>query len=234
MAADEALLCDAGRTGHAYLRLYRWNPPCLSFGAHEPALRRYDPAAIRTRRLDVVRRPTGGRAVWHEHELTYAVALPTVGLGDVTTSCHAIHHRVAAALRALGARVELAPRPGGPARPGDGPCFAAAAAGELHVEALKLVGSAQLRRGGALLQHGSVLLDGSQATVDAVASPPAAATRHTTLRRALGRPSSFAEVAAALLHTWCTPGERLVEVALESAPTFHPTDFSDPAWTWRR
>lgn len=234
MATDEALLRDAGRSGRAFLRLYSWNPPCLSFGAHEPALRRYDPGKIWNRQLDVVRRPTGGRAVWHEQELTYAVALPLHGLGDVAASCHAIHAKLAAALRGLGAAVELAPRVGPPTRPGDGPCFGAAAGGELRVGDLKVAGSAQLRRDGALLQHGSLLLDGSQTVLDAVARRPGAATCHTTIRHALGRPASFEEVAAALLETWCAPGEQLLEIDPAEVPSGHPTDFSDPAWTWRR
>src|SRR5690606_19846924 len=73
MAADRALLDLAVREGVVVLRLYRWDPFCLSFGAHEPAARRYDRDRIAALGLDTVRRPTGGRAVWHARELTYAV-----------------------------------------------------------------------------------------------------------------------------------------------------------------
>ena len=61
MALDAALLSAAERDGACTLRLYAWDPPTLSFGRNEPALRRYDRAAIGARSLAVVRRPTGGR-----------------------------------------------------------------------------------------------------------------------------------------------------------------------------
>ncbi len=87
MATDAALLDEADRSGRAFLRLYRWSPPCLSFGRHEPAATRYDRVAIARLGIDVVRRPTGGRAVWHEHEVTYAVAAPVrTARGRVTLS----------------------------------------------------------------------------------------------------------------------------------------------------
>jgi lipoate-protein ligase A len=87
MAVDQALLERAGRLGERRLRLYRWHPHCLSFGRHEQALRRYDRDRIVASGLDVVRRPTGGRAVWHAGELTYAVAMPAAELscGDHTS-----------------------------------------------------------------------------------------------------------------------------------------------------
>src|SRR2546425_4755314 len=83
MAIDASLLAEAARTGRAFLRLYRFDPPCLSLGRNEPAAARYDRTAIARLQLDVVRRPTGGGAVWHEHEVTYAVAAPE---GRRTTS----------------------------------------------------------------------------------------------------------------------------------------------------
>ena len=80
MAVDLALL-RAAQAGEVFLRFYRWSPPCLSLGRNEPALSRYDRHLIETLGLDVVRRPTGGRAVWHNAEVTYAGAqLTFVGL----------------------------------------------------------------------------------------------------------------------------------------------------------
>src|ERR1043166_8422879 len=76
MAVDAALLAPAAAGGAAVVPLYRWEPHCLSFGRHEPALRRYDGELVRTMGLDCVRRPTGGRAVWHARELTHSVAAP--------------------------------------------------------------------------------------------------------------------------------------------------------------
>src|SRR6266545_6012321 len=74
MAIDETLLRLAEVDRSGFLRLYAWTPACLSFGRHEPALRRYCRDRIEARGIDVVRRPTGGRAVWHDIELTYSVA----------------------------------------------------------------------------------------------------------------------------------------------------------------
>src|SRR3989442_11600921 len=101
MAIDVELLDRADATGTSCLRLYRFDPPCLSLGRNEPAAR-YDHTEIARRGLDVVRRPTGGRAVWHEHEVTYAVAAPIATFGGLRAAYHAIHTRLALALRSLG------------------------------------------------------------------------------------------------------------------------------------
>src|SRR5256886_4001676 len=82
MAIDAALLDRANGEGLSFLRLYRFDPPCLSLGRNEPAAR-YNHTEIARRGLDVVRRPTGGRAVWHEHEVTYAVAAPVAAFGSL-------------------------------------------------------------------------------------------------------------------------------------------------------
>ena len=99
MASDQAVLDEADRVGASFLRLYRWNPPCLSFGRNEAAARHYDRARIERLGIAVVRRPTGGRAVWHEHEVTYAVAAPVAAFGSLRAAYCAIHERLAEALR---------------------------------------------------------------------------------------------------------------------------------------
>src|SRR5207247_5841587 len=109
MTFDAGLLGEAARTGRSFPRLYRFAPPCLSLGRNEPAAARYDRAAITRLRLDVVRRPTGGGAVWHEHEVTYAVAAPVAAFGGLREAYGMIHARLAAALRTLGADATLAP-----------------------------------------------------------------------------------------------------------------------------
>src|ERR687892_2692111 len=81
MALDQALLHAAARTGAAWLRLYRWDPPCLSFGRNEPALARYDREAIERLGLDVVRRPTGGGGVGAERRAAPSRAAPPGPLG---------------------------------------------------------------------------------------------------------------------------------------------------------
>src|SRR5207249_7259987 len=183
MAIDAGLLARADRTGSAFLRLYRFQPPCLSLGRNEPAAARYDRAAIARRGLDVVRRPTGGGAVWHEHEVTYAVTAPIATFGGLRAAYHAIHARLAAALRSLGAGTALAldrPRPPSTALDRAGPCFATPARGEVLLGGRKLVGSAQVREGRAFLQHGSILLAGSQDVITAVSRKPQAASAETT------------------------------------------------------
>src|SRR5881275_3412649 len=205
MAIDAALLDRANSGGVSFLRLYRFDPPCLSLGRNEPAAARYDRAAIARRGLDVVRRPTGGGAVWHEHEVTYAVAAPVATFGSLRNAYRTIHERVVAALRSLGVEATLAPhRPPPSSRILDHPasCFATPVGGEVLVAGRKLVGSAQVRKGSAFLQHGSILLAGSQQVVTAVSRKPQAASTETTLARVLGRPVTFEEVADAIVAAW--------------------------------
>jgi len=238
MALDDALLHEADRTGAAHLRLYRWDPPCLSFGRHEPALTRYDRSRIEALGLDVVRRPTGGRAVWHEHEVTYAVAAPIARFGSLRDSYRAIHQRLAAALRRLGADATLAPDAPAPGL-GAGACFAAPVGGEVLVGGRKVIGSAQVRRGSAFLQHGSILLAGSQEVVSAVSREPGAlkdslavaGSRETSLASALGRAVYFDEVVTAITDTWDADLTPTASVRLQPPLS---TPFADPAWTWRR
>ena len=205
MAIDAALLDRANGTGLSFLRLYRFHPPCLSLGRNEPAAR-YDHAEIARRGLDVVRRPTGGRAVWHEHEVTYAVAAPVAAFGSLRQAYHTIHERIAAALRSLGASATLAPAPhqAPPASRVDQPtsCFATPVGGEVLVAGRKLVGSAQVRKGNAFLQHGSILLEGSQEVVAAISRTPQVVRAATTLSAELGRRIAWDEVTGAILRAW--------------------------------
>lgn len=228
MAIDEALLFESDRSGSATLRLYRFAPPCLSFGRNEPALTRYNRAAIERLGIDVVRRPTGGRAVWHEHEVTYAIAAPIAAFGSLQQSYRVIHERLACALQRLGIQATLAPRHHGRATLSSGACFASPVGGEVVVDDRKVIGSAQVRHGTAFLQHGSILLDGSQHIIDAVSLQPSANGVATTLSAVLGRPVYFEEVAAAIATTWEDP------LGSTAHPPIRPSAFIDPNWTWRR
>ncbi len=207
MAIDAALLDRADGTDASFLRLYRFDPPCLSLGRNEPAAH-YDHTEIARRGLDVVRRPTGGRAVWHEHEVTYAVAAPVAAFGSLRNAYHAIHERIAAALRSLGADATLAPHQPPPSGRVDLPasCFTTPVGGEVLVAGRKLVGSAQVRKRGAFLQHGSILLDGSQEIVAAVSRMPHVASAATTLSAELGRRVTWDEVVEAILQAWRDEG----------------------------
>src|SRR3989442_15321235 len=242
MAWDQALLDEAERTGRASLRLYRFKPPCISFGRNEPARERYDPDAIARLGCDVVRRPTGGRAVWHEHEVTYAVAAPGAAFGSLRDAYREIHQRLAAALRALGADATLAPdrlpRPSTAVHRWHA-CFAAPSGGEVLVHGRKVIGSAQVRQGGALLQHGSILLAGSQHVIGAVSRRPQGAGGETTLSAELGRSVTFDEVADAVIEAFRGCGGAQHAAPLHFGPLHRPSPpstsrFTDPAWTWRR
>lgn len=240
MAIDRALLGLAAGEGAAVLRLYRWHPACLSFGRHEPAARRYDRARIEALGLDCVRRPTGGRAVWHAGELTYAVVAPEAALGGLREAYARIHAWLASAIGALGAEAVLAGPPDRTPRPGEGACFAAPVGGEVLVGGRKVVGSAQVREDGALLQHGSMLLHDDQEmvrTVSLVADPrpPAESPLSALVGHPVGWDEAARAVAAAARAAWPGPVEdALLAGAIEPLAHRWSGQFQDPAWTWGR
>ena len=163
MAVDEVLL-DGSAAGSAppTLRFYQWAPPCLSLGYFQ-AFDVVDVAGCRRLGVDVVRRPTGGRAILHDRELTYSVALPLRLLGDdgaVLPSYHRLSLGLERGLKRLGAPVVLAPESAAQTGPDHGPvCFDRPSAHEILLDGRKLVGSAQVRRATAILQHGSILIE---------------------------------------------------------------------------
>jgi len=235
MAIDAALL-ERAESGEQWVRLYAWEPT-LSFGRHEPAARRYDTDLIARMGLAVVRRPTGGRAVWHAGELTYAVAGPAEAFGSLREAYRDIHLVLRDALRRLGAPAELAPS-GRAAKVDAGACFASPAGGEVTVAGRKVVGSAQVRRGSALLQHGSVLLDDDQALVGRVTHGEPPKDLSVPLRQALCRTVTWDEVATAVAdaaETAWGPGsaplpEHLTEILARAAAW--SGRFRSPSWTW--
>jgi lipoate-protein ligase A len=206
MLRDLALLdaCVRGEIGVA-VRLYGFAPACLSLGRMQ-SIDDVNLEACARDGVDVVRRPSGGRAVLHDEEVTYSVVCrstdPVFG-GRVLESCSRIHAAVAAGLELLGVRTTPRGMPANlrrDAREGAtvADCFARPAAHELLDDrGRKLVGSAQARRAGALLQHGSVLLEPPRAA--AYLREDAASTRGGVgVRELLGRPVTRKEVVAAL------------------------------------
>jgi len=206
MAIDEAVwLGRRADTSPPTLRFFAWAPPAVSFGYGQPLDDQVDLAACQRLGVGLVRRPTGGSAVYHdgpERELTYSVVASARDIGgearDLHYSYRWIGRALVAGLRALGAPVEMA----GPAR-GDGPqpafCFARTGSCEIEFDGRKLVGSAQRRHGGTLLQHGSVLLSVDVPRLAALfptTRDPLAPL--VTLEAALGHPPKFADVAEAL------------------------------------
>ena len=237
MAIDQAMLERAGRAGERRLRLYRWAPHCLSLGRHEQAVRRYDRSRIAERGLDVVRRPTGGRAVWHAGELTYAVAMPAAETPGVRAPYLEIHRMLLEGFRRLGIDATMAPDCAVPALD-SGACFTRAVGGEILVGGRKVVGSAQVREGGGLLQHGSILLQDDQTTVAMVTRGEAPPDGSAPLERLLGAAvpaEALADaIAAAAAVRWggeWSP-EGAVPMLLEEAGTHHAR-FASADWTWR-
>ncbi|NLY91581.1 MAG: lipoate--protein ligase family protein [Firmicutes bacterium] len=208
MALDEALLLsyEQGKAPPT-LRFYGWDPPALSLGCFQQPLNEEQQRRFRLAGVDWVKRPTGGRAVFHEDELTYAlVAGEREGFtGPVLADYQKIGLGFKRGFALLGLTVELAPG----ARQAKGllsqACFAAPSWSELTCQGRKLVGSAQLRHGKALLQHGSILLSFNPWFWREVwAEAPAAekngglARKVIGLREALGRLPARSDVIAAL------------------------------------
>ena len=163
MALDEAIL-EAVRNDQVppTLRFYSWNPPCLSLGYAQP-VDDADRSAIKELGWDLVRRPTGGKAILHTDEITYSISASAdhpVFEGGVLSSYKRISLALIAGLERLGMEPELnVARPLEPSS--ENPvCFQNPGAFEIAVAGKKLVGSAQLRRSGAVLQHGSLPIQG--------------------------------------------------------------------------
>ena len=169
MAVDEAML-ELAADGSTLLRFYGWEPWCLSLGRHQAAPDRLlgrAPDQLRPG-VDAVRRPTGGRSVFHGPEITYAFACPARAWGGPRAVLRTVHRALGEGLRSLGAPLDTV---GGDAaeaslaeasRISAASCFRDPAPGELTARGRKLVGSAQCRRRGGVLQHGSILLEDRQ------------------------------------------------------------------------
>jgi lipoate-protein ligase A len=234
MAIDQALLERADKCAEHWLRLYQWDPHCLSFGRHEPATLRYDAEQILARGIDTVRRPTGGRAVWHALELTYSLAAPYSYFGTLQEAYLEIHHMLAGALQMLGVAVSLAD-PGLTPSLDSGACFAHPVGGEIMMRGRKVVGSAQFRSGRALLQHGSVLLQDSQNVVrELMKDDPNPVS--FPVPESWAEPGDVAEaITTAAARRWPGEWERSIDAAgvLEEASIHYP-HYSSAAWTWSR
>jgi len=225
MAADDALLTLCGRgQSPPTLRLFGFRPACLSLGRFQPADQVPRPAG-----LDLVRRPTGGGAVVHRGDICYSIVLPLshpLAAGSIHQSYERLACGLAAGLQMLGLPPLAEAAASRPPERG-GWCFAAIAPHELTLAGRKLVGSAQARRGGALLQQGSIRL-----------APEAAAAPHaTSLQEALGRPVSWDELTEALVlgfaRAWgieIRPGGLTAEEE-ELARRLERERYGDPLWT---
>jgi lipoate-protein ligase A len=211
MAVDEAILEAVGRSESLpTLRLYAWEPACLSLGYAQPC-DDIDLPRLRARGWEVVRRPTGGRAVLHTDELTYSVIAPLNEprvAGTVLESYHRLAQALVEALNLLSMRVEVNENSVAPHGTSINPvCFEVPSTYEITVERKKLIGSAQARRKEGVLQHGSLPLTGDLTRIlQVLVFPDEVARTHaterllkraTTVETALGRAVTWDEAAQA-------------------------------------
>ncbi|MBI4320938.1 MAG: lipoate--protein ligase family protein [Chloroflexi bacterium] len=266
MAVDEAILLAVAQAKvPPTLRLYGWEPACLSIGYFQSAVNEVDLDACRELGVDLVRRPTGGRAILHEHEITYSVVVsqddPLIG-GGIGASYEMISKCLVAGLALLGSQAVPAPsrrqaatdRSIGQRRTessGRSPaCFDAPSDYEILFCGRKLVGSAQMRRLGTILQHGSILLDADVAKMAALlkAADDTARERFSavltarmaSLRKALGRQVGMYEAARALkagfeavLGVRIEPGV-LTRDEVDAAERLRREKYCAPDWNLRR
>lgn len=230
MAVDEAILEHIGRgESQSTLRLYAWEPACLSLGHAQP-FTDVDRARLRERGWDVVRRATGGRAILHTDELTYSVtgsADEPVLAGGVLESYNRLAQALLLAVKILGLPVEMkgAERTGHVSREPSSNgtdvagamnpvCFEVPSTYEITVGGKKLIGSAQARKKEGVLQHGSLPLTGDLTRIcqtlvfeNEAARENAAQrllARATTVESALGSAVGWDEAAAAFIHAFET------------------------------
>jgi lipoyl(octanoyl) transferase len=242
MAIDMTLMARARSTGESVFRVYQWARPTLSLGRNQSARGRYAEDLLAARGVDVVRRPTGGRAILHWRELTYSVTAPAAGLGPLHEAYAVINRVLLEALHSLGADAVVAQATA--ARPPDStPCFSEPSAGEIVIRARggtgKVVGSAQYREDGVLLQHGSILLHDDQDLIAALAREDAVSpSRAASLSGALGREVPAAEIESALIDAVRSSIDRqagdLDFEELRAGAEEKEHFFRDPLWTWRR
>jgi lipoate-protein ligase A len=240
MALDQALMERARHTGESVLRVYSWATPVLSLGRNQTARNVYDSAQLAALGIGVVRRPTGGRALLHDHEITYSVTAPVTAEHSLNAAYGQINALLQHTFGTLGVRTSLAAPRSRSSAPTALPCFAEPSTGEIVANGRKLVGSAQWRDDGALLQHGSILVDDDQRIIPSLmraptAIPPAPAT----LRELLGHAPTLPEFAEAIFdatRSCFDPDATILTTAETDALDVDRLvgRFLDDAWTWRR
>lgn len=212
MAIDEAILSahSAGKVPPT-LRFYGWQPAAISLGYFQRAMSEIDLEQCKEHKIDVVRRLTGGRAVLHDAELTYSIVVqeddPLIPK-TITASYRYFSNGLLRGLEELGIQahmtVPVAAYGQRKKQPASAACFDAPSHFEIAVEGRKLVGSAQVRKNGVILQHGSILLQFSAEKFTQLLRLSSAEKREqmiqmlksraTSIEEALGRPVTWQEV----------------------------------------
>ena len=214
MAVDEAILEAVGR-GKVIptLRLYAWEPACLSIG-YAQSFSDVDEAGLAAYGWDVVRRSSGGRAILHTDELTYSVVGPEDDpyfKGDIMTSYQRISEAILAALEGLGLPVTALPQKDAPKKHIPDPvCFEIPSNYEITVDSKKLVGSAQARKKSGVLQHGTLPLCGDLSRITQGLAFPDEDTRKKAGDRLLTRAATVESVLGRRV-SWGQAAEAFVE-----------------------
>jgi lipoate-protein ligase A len=258
MAIDEAVLDTyAVEGGLPTLRFYTWSPPTLSLGYGQTIQSDIDFAQCQARGIDVVRRPTGGRAVLHDHEVTYSLVI-SANDARVTTGILAAYLTISQALirglSYLGITAELLPLRRGipPSSDKASPiCFATPSSYEVAVAGRKIIGSAQRRAHGVIMQHGSIPLSWNLECMRAVFGRSSFGSRSvqgqtdyrlqmTSLQEAGGRTYDYAEVVTALTRGVAESWEvdllpsQLTAAERQLSAHLCTTKYRSEAWTWHR
>jgi len=243
MAIDEAVLRAVAREqAPPTLRLYAWQPPCLSLGRGQPVAD-VDRRAVEVAGYDMVRRPTGGRAILHIDELTYSIVAPQRDSrvsGSVVGSYRRLSTGLVRAMELLGVEQIMADQRVGNHEPEGPVCFEVPSDYEITAARKKLVGSAQMRAQGVVLQHGTVPLHGDIARICHLLvqhpDPDRVRTRATTVERATGRKVSWEEAAEALvtgfaqsLNLQLAPGE-LTEEERAAVDDLRSEKYASDSW----
>jgi lipoate-protein ligase A len=234
MAIDAVLPEVAAARGLELLRLYQWRRDTLSLGAHEAALRTWRRDRLAADDVEVVRRPTGGRGVWHAtSDLTYAWGGPVEGVAAARQQYRELHRMLARALATNGLAAGVATAPTGRADLTPGACFDLAIGGEVLVAGRKAIGSAQRIQARTALQHGAIALRDHRDHMGPylVRSPAAARSSQEEWPDA-------ATLAATILAQARAEGAAMAPIeliaAVEQASLTQVATFGDPTWTWRR
>lgn len=256
MACDEAMLQGVikGRCPPT-LRFYQWNPAAISIGYFQKAKQELYLDRCRVNRIDVVRRLTGGRAVLHSAEVTYSVVIPETysGISTSVTKAYLFFSRaIIAGLSGLGIGAVISPIKKGSLGGEQGRsavCFDAPSSYEILIQGKKAVGSAQVRQQGAVLQHGSIVLDFSFDLVTKLISNSRLVSnalaveelsnRAIGLNQATGQKLTFIEVVSALRQGFAeqcnmnlVPGQR-TEWELALIETLKKNKYGCEQWNYR-
>ena len=256
MAVDCAIAdAVAGGEQPPTLRLYGWNPFCLSLGYGQRA-REANRPALKARGWDLLRRPTGGKAILHGDELTYSLCLPLdhpLACGDLVESYRRISIGLLRALECLGLSASAGPRQDNASarsRAAGPVCFELPSHYEVMAAGRKLIGSAQMRRRSLMLQHGTLPLSGDVARICDVLEFATDAEREArklrlreraiTLAQALGWAPTWTEAAEAVEQGFSEAFDitfvrgRLSDCEAANATAYQADRFGNPQWTDKR